>query len=310
MSDDERVDAIDYVYPDLGREGLGNLLFPLARALVLCEVLDAQLLLPQWHKLRLGPMIRRERDLRRYHRLFLRPSPRAVAKRARVLATSTLVSEDHVVIRRRSATSTMVVRGMDDRFASLNGAAPVLLKYLTQTARPGVLAGATSAVPYVALHIRLGDFQPSESEVGRPSIILDNTSTPISWFVSAVGALRKAGWKDRILVASDGSDDQLKPVLDLPGVVRSDGSNALDDLMSLAGARLLVGSGSSFSAWGAFLGGRALFLQPGRQGFLPEEGLRRVREWDETAVQLLRTELGPSKARDRAEGSVGPDTLP
>ena len=53
---------------------------------------------------------------------------------------------------------------------------------------------------------------------------------------------------------SDGSDVELAPLLTMPGVVRSYYGNALADIVAISKCRLLIGSDSTFSGWGAFLG--------------------------------------------------------
>jgi hypothetical protein len=82
-----------------------------------------------------------------------------------------------------------------------------------------------------------------------------------------------------VVVCSDGTDDELQPLLALPGVVRSRSANALDDLRVLSRASLIVGSRSTFSAWGAFLGDVPLYVARGANHYL--QGNPRVFEIDD-----------------------------
>ena len=59
-----------YVYPDVGRAGLGNMLFPWARAVLWSKSYNVSVINPTWYKFRIGPYLRRENDKRRYHLLF------------------------------------------------------------------------------------------------------------------------------------------------------------------------------------------------------------------------------------------------
>ena len=57
-----------------------------------------------------------------------------------------------------------------------------------------------------------------------------------------------------VKVFSDGADDELADLLVIPGVERADYGNALADMVAISRCRCLIGSDSTFSGWGAFLG--------------------------------------------------------
>jgi hypothetical protein len=299
----------DFVYPRLSRAGLGNLLFPWAKAVVASSELGIEMLPPKWLKVRLGPTLRGDRDSRRYHRLFIPPSPAAFARREWLLATATLWGEDGRLVRRGSNTNVLVITTMDDHFRRLTGSRELLISRLVQFARPDVLREASSRQSFVAMHIRLGDFRRPESVNGSSTI---NLRTPIDWFVTAAQCVRSAGWDGQIVVCSDGTNEELEAVLEQPRVIRSQATNPLADLLTLASARLVVGSGSSFSAWGAFLGGIQLYVAPGMNHFLPGSSMvREVAEWHDGAVRdSIRTSLeAPRPAEPRHHAVSSPLTL-
>src|SRR5215213_2469134 len=62
-----------FSYAKLGRAGLGNELFPYLRSLDTAEIEGARLVPPRWFKLRIGPLLRQERDRRHYWLLFRQP---------------------------------------------------------------------------------------------------------------------------------------------------------------------------------------------------------------------------------------------
>jgi hypothetical protein len=130
-----------------------------------------------------------------------------------------------------------------------------------------------------------------------------NMTTPISWFVGAIKCLQGEGWQ-RIVVCSDGTDDELKPLSSIPGVVINRDSNALEDLMTLAHARLVIGSGSTFSAWGAFLAGSPLYVASGFNHFMSERfPVRETLSWDSAETHAaIRSDLGslPRSDTERA----------
>ena len=77
---------------------------------------------------------------------------------------------------------------------------------------------------------------------------------PMSWFCAVVNELRRKLGPRRVLVFSDGTTEELKPLLTLPMTERRTFGSALADLIALSRARVLVAPGSTFSMWGAFLG--------------------------------------------------------
>ena len=94
-----------YAYPFFGNKdlglirfggaGLGNILIPWARAVISCERSNFTLINPTWPSLKIGPLLRRESDLRFYGNLF-RPIPGSVTgvRKLLLLATRSRVSEE------------------------------------------------------------------------------------------------------------------------------------------------------------------------------------------------------------------------
>ena len=58
----------------------------------------------------------------------------------------------------------------------------------------------------------------------------------------------------RYLIFSDGSDAELKDLFDLPNVQRVFFGNAISVIYAISKCCYLIGSDSTFSGWGAFLG--------------------------------------------------------
>lgn len=268
-------DSYTYVYASLERTGLGNMLFPWARALAISDATGATLLPARWRKLRLGPWLRREPDKRQYQKLFRRPSASGVVARSGALLRATLWDEQGQRIRGGSRTNVLVVKGMDDFFDPLVAVRLLIRQTLFDKARPGVLTQPEHE-RYVAMHVRLGDFARPRPPATAPS---RNLSTPLEWFEAAATRIASVGTLGSIVVCSDGTDDELRPLLALPGVSRSTSTNALNDLRVLSRASLIVGSSSTFSAWGAFLGDVPLYVAPGANHYL--QGNPRVFEVDD-----------------------------
>lgn len=248
------------VVPRMGRAGLGNELFPALRAAEIAADLDGTLVAPRWFQFRVGPTLRGERDKRQYWRLFRPPTL------------------EQRILRQRAEWWLRSGRDIDQEIVEVSGRR----KYYRPFTRPGdwhrevLLRWARTGVvgpkrhgPYVSAHVRLGDFR--RAEVDARSIDSNNTSTPLQWYVEEVRALRAARIDLPVVVSSDGEDAELQSLLDLPGVARSGARNALDEIVLLSHAAGLLGSRSTFTSWGAFLGSVPMVVAVGGDAYHPHD---------------------------------------
>lgn len=94
----------------------------------------------------------------------------------------------------------------------------------------------------IAVHIRLGDYT-------------EDLRIPISWYKSAIlkiNEITNNGYQ--FLVFSDGSEEELVEILKIENVQFYFAGNAIADIVSISRCIFLLGSDSTFSGWGAFLG--------------------------------------------------------
>lgn len=106
----------------------------------------------------------------------------------------------------------------------------------------------------VAVHVRLGDFVSRNPKMGE-----FNQAISLAWYQAVVDSVQQqlSGERLRFLVFSDGSAEQLAPLLNQNGVEQAAGGRgALQDLAAMAACDLLVCSVSSYSLLAAFLSGR------------------------------------------------------
>jgi hypothetical protein len=255
-----------YVYPRLGRAGLGNELFPFLRAVDLFWRGDTRLVPPRWFKIRIGPWIRRERDHRNYWLLFRRPS---IVTRLLRMYVDVFSLVSRVLPLKFPRTGVRIIRptGMGNYFADLAHPPNRYRTYLSAAARPGCLS-AKPQTPYFVFHVRLGDFARQDTVTALSS---NNTSTPIRWYAAQVRHLTENLPEFPIYVASDGDDQELLELLAHPNVTRTSANNALDEIFWLAHATGIVGSRSTFTAWGAFLGDVPLLVFPGGNAYRPHQ---------------------------------------
>lgn len=260
-----------YAIPVLGRYGLAHGLLAWARCRLWCEQTGATMLAPFWLKPRIGPYLRRERDKRNYFRLFHSGDAVAGLRRLMVLARARRVHvgtkwPGSVSDRLESGTKPVVVcvhNAVKDNekksFAQVVGHGAFLRKELLAITRPQYRP-ARPAAPFIAIHVRMGDFKKPSGNLTATST---NTRLPIDWYGERLDALRNALGEDvPALVFSDGSSEDLAPLLALEGVAQVPRQASVTDLLQIGQGAALIASGSGFSLWGAFLGNAPRISHP------------------------------------------------
>lgn len=248
-----------YVYPNLGRydlyivrlfgSGLGNLLFPWARAVIAARELDCEFIQPTWPQLKVGTLYRREMDCRFYTGLF-EPHAEAITgiRRLRFLLTHRRIPEQAFTrfsIASASPSCVVEFRGLGKYFQPLLSDRLFIYEKLLQITKKEHLKGCSYDFSgAITLHVRLGDFK------------VGNLTTPLCWYVNVVNSLRSyLGSCLKVFVFSDGSDFELEPLLGMPYVERLSFGSSIGDLLAMANSKVLVGPNhSTFSRWAAFLG--------------------------------------------------------
>lgn len=261
--------VVDAGFARVGGAGLGNLLLSWARAAVLAHRLDVPMIAPVWTTLKIGPLLRGERDARIYAKLF-RAEPDALAGLAKVKAfagSRRMVRFVDPELVQASGPRTLYVPEPDriapEYFAGITGYRDLIVDRLMNMTRPEIFA-RLSRLPAAdaAVHVRLGDFAPNPD-----GVLTANTRLPLSWYANRMAAMRTALGPDTCFtIFSDGSPEELAPLLEQPGVTLQQGEIALVDIYSLARARALIGSFSTFSMWAAYIGGMPALWHPGSLG--------------------------------------------
>lgn len=262
---------MDYSYAKLGSydlgafrlngPGLGNLLFPWARFIVATYKHGLQPIAPTWPQFKFGPLIRRETDGRFYVDLFITPANQIHGIR-KLFLLHTLPK-----IREEQAQSMLLNTNNDNRRPRLivfegpgNYLREILkdhdlvrrelLRITLGKHKTGLEQDFSNSI---SVHVRLGDFKQWSLQ------------TPLSWFVNAVREVRKIkGAEVPVHIFSDGTDDELRPLLALPGVRRTGFGSSVADLLALSCANTLIASGgSTFSIWASYLGRMPVLWPPG-----------------------------------------------
>lgn len=228
----------------LMRYGLANRLFPWARATVYTELHGYSMLPPRWTQVKVGPLLRGERDPRLYAAQFRR-DPRHLSRAYRVrCANWPEVREPNDLGEAMPADARVVVLFTTFRryFRPIEGHEPLLTQRLLRATRTRRLPAPSELTPIVA-HVRRSDF--------------GDAMTPLAWFERRIGELRAAGVDAPVGIITDGRNDEVGPLLELPGVRLIRTGSAIGDLWVAAASQALIASShSTFSAWAAFLGGQ------------------------------------------------------
>lgn len=244
-----------YANPVVGRTGLGNMLFPWARAEVFCKTRGALMLAPQWVNVcRVGPWLRRERDKRYYLSNFSNRGFIQGLRRFYVLHTAGHVGEADCYERPgcggEGVRRVVDFKGMDGFFSPFLRDQAYVKERLYAIAAPAIVRQAEqfSADPFIGVHIRRGDFH-------RGGLAVED-----AWYLMAIERAVKSVEAARkplpIRVFSDAAPETLQFLTDsFPAVTFMPKAPALLDLLLLSRSQALVGtSRSTFSMWAVFLG--------------------------------------------------------
>jgi hypothetical protein len=212
--------------------GLGNRLFPWARCHLHATRNHVPMLAPHWWwPPRVRPLLT--------ERPPAAELPGHLYVRGMRALPEYIAGPRRIVIEATSRGSIRVFRGEAGRFTDLHDAQDELGQALQRICT----VSWPRATDCIGLHVRRGDFSL-------------RARTPDNWFVDALRAVRAhVGALVPARIVSDSSESALQTILREPDTTLVRTGAPLGDLLALAGARVLLASGSSFSAWAAFLGG-------------------------------------------------------
>lgn len=228
-----------YVYPRIpGRDcyfvrfmgsGLANCLFVYARAIAYAHRTGARVISPTWFNISVGPYIRHQKDKRHYLGLFRHCGEvSGIKKIVRLLF---------------GKGSVEIKQGLNNYFQDILEDSEQICEYLRQHICPSVLSRVNEYdfTDCVAVHIRLGDY-PADVRV------------PLEWYKHKIEEVHARNPHYRFIVFSDGRNNELSEILSMPGVRREFFGNAIADIFAISRCSYLIGSDSTFSGWGAYLG--------------------------------------------------------
>jgi hypothetical protein len=268
--------------------GLGNRLWPWSRCKIFTRDHGAQMLAPDWFHFRTAPFrmggIDYGKSLRKMllYGNFVHNDEISGLKKAWILMRNPQVTEDRSEPS-TSGSSIVVFSGYGRFFADLLGERDFLKQELLRITNDRDRKEFEAYPAYdIGINIRLGRDFPHR--------------TPVRWYADVLQRLLEFRPGLRSVVITDGTAEEIQPLLSLPGVELLRKRSAILDMLILGKARLIIGAGgSSFTAWGSFLSGAPTIILKG----LPMDYLG-----------LYNNSFGLVKVEVDAPGELLPDDIP
>jgi len=260
-----RLSKADFAYFRIGGNGLGNLLFTWARCLSASRRNHWRMIWPAWYSHKPKNKRVNPYDHRTYGDLFI-PTNEYISGLAKL---------PHLLFRRRISEAQLVqgppkpgqlvqFRGMEGKFEPFLHNLELVRTELLRITRNRHLVGYLADDPApLALHIRRGDFLRR----GSFDDIVQNRNSllPLEWYIAALEQVREnIGKPVRASVFSDGTAEELAPLLRMKRVQRVEYGSSIADILAMARSRLLIGSDSTFSQWASYLGQVPGIWHPGK----------------------------------------------
>lgn len=245
--------------------GLGNKLFPCARALVAAKAVGLPIIDPIWFSPRGAGIIRGGVDkrvflgkiwlLRNFKRLQdSRPFMSQFVMRKKVKVSDL---DEFYFLFERYGSSVFYEFAWDaaHNFRDLFNHRDFIKQEIFQLARPRL--PKLNQEKFVAVNLRLGNDFVAFDFAGNGF-----RRNPEEFWSPALKKVRIETGIDRAVLISDGSEKQIRKLFveESPGIEIAQNRKAIQDLWILANSTAMIGVGhSSFSAWGAFLSNSVLF---------------------------------------------------
>ena len=226
--------------------GLGNLLLPIARALIGAELTNGVFIFPTIRQVKIGTFLRGEPDKRTY---FNELRGRGLHEWAHWFDSQRLpVAIEGETIDPLTPV-TVEYEGLGRFFHDLSGYEALIRSWLEQSCKS---TGGNSPTGSIAVHIRLGDFADSNTASNGFSV-----RAPFKWYLRALNlVLEMCGPSEaqNITVFTDSDHELIKKGLGIPGISFDKSTSATEAIMRMSTANYIITSRSTFSMWAAFLG--------------------------------------------------------
>lgn len=220
--------AHNFHFLRIGGSGLANCLFVYARAILKAKKSGNPIITPTWFNLSIGTYLRKQSDKRHYIGLF--------SSKGEISGFSKF---NIIFLQRKSCE---MITGLDGYFSPILEDSSYISSYIIGhiQEKHKILVDKFDFTNAVAVHVRLGDY-------------IQKCRTPLEWYRDRIQEKKNEGY-DKFLLLSDGTEEELNLLLTIPGVERVFFGSAISDIYAISKCSYLLGSDSTFSGWGAYLG--------------------------------------------------------
>jgi hypothetical protein len=251
--------------------GLGNCLFPLARAIAFAHENNALLITPEWFQLNIGPMLRGTKSRNCAGDFRPLSADASGIYKVQALLKYPRYCEYEWAYRRNytlgDQNCVVEFSGMKDWFRSINQTR----KVITEEVRMRLARTYEKYDGYLGVHVRLGDFKVATREELHAGA--RNVRAPFSWYIDVIKQCLREGSHKGVVYFTDAKEAALSELLEAcPGEI-SGFQGPINDMFSLASAETIVGTRSTFALWAYFFSDAKLCLPLGHfqeASWLPE----------------------------------------
>lgn len=241
--------------------GLGNCLFPLARAIAFAHENNTHLITPEWFHLNIGPMLRGTKS--RNCAGDFKPlsadvggieKVKALLKYPRYCECEWAYRGDYTL---GDQNCVVEFSGMKDWFRPINQTR----KVITEEVRARLARSCVKYDDYLGVHVRLGDFAVATREELYAGA--RNVRAPFSWYTDVIEQYLREGSYKGVVYFTDAKEAALSDLLEAcPGEI-SVSQGPINDMFSLASTETIVGTRSTFALWAYFFSEAKLCLPLG-----------------------------------------------
>jgi hypothetical protein len=235
--------------------GLGNLMFPIARALAGRARHGGSFIMPTMRQMKFGTFLRNEPDRRTYGGIFRGRTFPEFAERLAIMPGPSVAETEYNPA--RFPAGVVRYEGLRGYFHDIAPWRETLTQWFQKRA---VISGGI-AEPYdLAIHVRLGDFAPAQPGNRGPNLRLS-----AAWYLGALEQARELLQMKapRTVLFTDARPQELDKIAQAAGATPDPGGNAITSILNMSRARLVIASRSTFSMWACFLGNTAALWDAG-----------------------------------------------
>lgn len=254
------------VWCKLPNAGLGNQLFPLMKADIFASLNNLPLVITNYHQLKVGPYIRREKTKRRYKNYFNfeKSVIREWLDKKKVNPENFLQFVKEPLLKKMDHVDNGTLFQFNktqhpDYFEGLREHRKQVKDSFYHLVRPEIIGQVDARpIPKIGVHIRRGDFMRIENKEKGPT-----ARTPESYFVDVINKIREVAGMMSVSVFSDGYSHEFEDLFKLPDVHLVEGNKDIVDMLLLSKSKIIIASPeSTFSYWSGFLSDAPIVLHP------------------------------------------------